>query len=119
SDDLPPGGCPGDAGTAATTRPQTGGMMGRSTTQKAVLDEAKRLQMRYVSVGVPRTVRAGRVLVHNHVRPVGFGPLYPVGGDGFRAWTQIPEPDHLERCDCGWAPECPVHYRVRRDAFTR
>ncbi len=77
------------------------------------LDHAKRMQTRYLPMfAVPRTVRAGHVLVHNHVRPIGFGPRTPCGLDGFRAWTQVPEPDRLERCDCGWAPECPVHYRV-------
>ncbi len=80
------------------------------------LAEARRRQIRYVRSGVPRTVRAGRVLVHNHVRPIGFGPRYPVGGDGFRAWTQVPEPHRLERCDCGWAPACRVHYRIIRSS---
>jgi len=56
---------------------------------------------------VPRELSAGRVLVHNGVRPV----ARRCGRRGSRFWTQI-ESSNLERCDCGWAPELAEHYRV-------
>lgn len=64
----------------------------------------------YVARGVPRSVPADRVLVHNHVW---HRPGTPVGTRGFRAWTQPvdSEPPVVE-CDCGWAPRAGVHYRV-------
>lgn len=63
--------------------------------------------MHYVSA-IPRTLPAGRVLVHNFVRP------QPVLGlNGFRAWLEAPS-ELLERCDCPWAPRLDAHYRVRR-----
>jgi hypothetical protein len=76
-------------------------------------------QMRYVrAFTIPRTnPPAGRVLVHNHVRPVdAAGKRVPPddlfqGRDGFRGWTQI-KTRRLVRCSCGWAPRVTVHYRV-------
>ena len=55
-------------------------------------------------------IPAGRVLVHNNVRPA-----TRLGECGFRAWTQIPT-DNLTPCDLGWAPEVPKHYKVARIA---
>jgi hypothetical protein len=59
----------------------------------------------------------GQVVVHNRVRPT-----RQLGSRGFRAWTASTEPGPppesglgwrhtVERCDCGWAPELPAHYR--------
>jgi len=79
---------------------------------------------------IPRTVPAGRVLVHNHVRPVysvhgirperagervAPGDLFQ-GLDGFRAWTQV-KSARLVRCNCGWAPLVPVHYHFAFRGF--
>jgi hypothetical protein len=72
--------------------------------------------MRYISAK-PRQVPAGRIIVHNHVKPdVNSKP----DGPGFRAWT-LPRIEltggsgewvgHLEVCKCGWAGL--PHYRVR------
>ena len=55
-------------------------------------------------------VPAGRVVVHNSVRPA-----LRLGTRGFRAWVAAPH-DRLEPCGCGWAPELGVHYRVRQEA---
>ena len=74
--------------------------------------------LNYLSA-IPSEVPAGKVIVHNTVKPptdsevataaeYGEGPL---GIRGFRAWTQAPS-DKLERCDCRWAPEAGPHYRV-------
>ena len=68
--------------------------------------------MSYVA-RIPRQLRPGKVLVHNHVRPAGFGPRTPVGTEGFRAWFADPDPEALRACRCGWAPHLPRHYRVR------
>ena len=71
-------------------------------------------EVRYVrAFVVPRKVPRGRVLVHNHIRPVGFRPDYPVGWSGFRAWTMKPHPS-VGVCKCGWAPLVRRHYRVAR-----
>jgi hypothetical protein len=29
----------------------------------------------------------GRIVVHNHIRPDDFTPDYPLGDNGFRAWS--------------------------------
>jgi hypothetical protein len=58
---------------------------------------------------LPREVPADRVLVHNQVRPVARRP----GARGSRIWLQVlTDNPRLELCDCGWAPELGVHYRV-------
>lgn len=54
-------------------------------------------------------VPAGRVVVHNHVVP----PVRRLGTRGFRAWFAWPS-ERLVVCDCPWAPELHVHYRVDR-----
>ena len=58
---------------------------------------------------IPAAVPTGRVVVHNTV--VAHTPL---GFNGPRAWLEAAEAEsgHLERCDCTWAPELAVHYRV-------
>ena len=56
---------------------------------------------------IPDTVPAGQVVVHNHVTPT----RHP-GSRGFRAWLAAPDPDRLEACDCGWAPELGQHFRI-------
>jgi hypothetical protein len=67
--------------------------------------------MEYV-FDMPEAVPAGKVLVHNHVRPT-----VRLGFAGFRAWLDDPD-DGYEVCTCGWAPHL-VHYRVRCDAYSR
>lgn len=57
---------------------------------------------------LPKAVLAGRVLVHNHVRPTRH-----IGSRGFRIWLALPETPHLEVCGCDWAPELGRHFRVR------
>jgi hypothetical protein len=64
---------------------------------------------------VPRKIPKGRVLVHNHVVPVGFHKWLQHGASGFRAWTQK-KSERLVRCHCGWT-DLP-HYHVR-GAFGR
>ena len=71
---------------------------------------------------LPRKVPAGRIVVHNHVRPEGF-PNVPLGWCGFRAWTDAPTgqiasdgtPYRVLVCRCGWAPHLREHYRVNFD----
>ena len=74
--------------------------------------------MTYLS-GVPRQVPEGRIVVHNHVRPVdASGARIPaarvaLGFHGFRAWTEpIGKPMRVA-CRCGWAPHLAEHYRVK------
>jgi Recombinase len=57
---------------------------------------------------LPATIPAGRVLVHNHVRPT-----RQLGSRGFRVWLQAPDPARLDACPCGWAAELGQHYRVK------
>jgi hypothetical protein len=54
---------------------------------------------------LPKTIPAGRVLVHNLV----FPPTRRLGMRGFRAWLQA-EPGGFAVCGCGWAPELGQHY---------
>lgn len=80
-------------------------------TPKQALAEAKRRMavddMQYLAT-IPRTAPAGRVVVHNHVRPT-----LKLGSRGFRAWTQVLNPT-VEACRSGWAPSLVKHYRVKR-----
>jgi hypothetical protein len=78
--------------------------------------QAKQVDMRYGGMGLPRTVAPGRVLVHNHIR---HGRTTGGSVNGFRWWTQLPEPDWIMVCKCGWAPELAKHYRVRPERLTR
>jgi hypothetical protein len=56
-------------------------------------------------------IPSGRVVVHNHVVP----PVRRLGTRGFRAWLADPS-NRLVVCDCRWAPEIGVHYRVDLEA---
>jgi hypothetical protein len=67
----------------------------------------RRVLMEYV-FNLPEAVPAGKVLVHNHVRPTSR-----LGFAGFRAWLDDPG-ENYEVCDCGWAPKLSDHYRVAR-----
>jgi hypothetical protein len=49
----------------------------------------------------------GQVIVHNHVLPA-----EETGLRGFTVWRQDPSP-HIVKCDCGWAPQLGIHYRVK------
>jgi hypothetical protein len=64
--------------------------------------------MRYVGRGIPRSIPAGRVLVHNHIM---HSVDTPCGVNGFRAWTDAPDSARLLPCDCGWSGL--PHFRVR------
>jgi hypothetical protein len=55
---------------------------------------------------LPSAVPAGKVLVHNSVRP-----SRRLGTRGFRAWLQSPS-ERLMVCDCDWAADLGKHYRV-------
>lgn len=59
---------------------------------------------------IPRDpIPTGRIVAHNHVRPV-----HPLGLNGFRAWTDDAS-DRYEPCDCEWAAgRLAQHHRVRR-----
>ena len=57
---------------------------------------------------LPTSVPEGKVLVHNQVYPVAHKP----GTRGSRCWLTTPNTEHLELCDCDWAPELGQHYRV-------
>jgi hypothetical protein len=59
---------------------------------------------------IPETVPLDSVIVHNHVRPT-----RRLGSRGFRAWLapSLAAETSYERCDCGWAPELAIHYRVK------
>ena len=71
----------------------------------------KDVDWRYIRAGgLPRTIPKGRVLVHNHVVPVGFHKWLHHGASGFRAWTQKKEKD-LVQCHCGWTDLS--NYRIR------
>jgi hypothetical protein len=67
--------------------------------------EAERHYARTLTL--PRSIPAGRVLVHNRVRRT---VDMPSGVNGFRAWTQKFQ-RHLVPCKCGWSGL--PHYRVR------
>jgi hypothetical protein len=61
---------------------------------------------------LPRSIEAGSILVHNHVRP-----RRKLGASGFRTWLQSPDDaPATECCPCGWAGELGAHYRVIRPA---
>ncbi len=72
--------------------------------------QAKEKAMHYIAA-IPRKLRPGEVLVHNHVRS-----QKRLGVNGFRAWTQEPD-DKLEPCDCdmgGMNFHGHPHYRIKR-----
>jgi hypothetical protein len=59
----------------------------------------KELDVRYLG-WKPRKIPPGRVLMHNHVL---HGPHWPIGINGFRAWTALKPYDGYVLCPCGWA----------------
>jgi hypothetical protein len=67
---------------------------------------------RYVGQ-TPRTAPTGRIVIHNHVRPVGFPDVF-AGQDGFRVWTDVRKPKEyrVAACRCGWAPHLRQHFRM-------
>jgi hypothetical protein len=59
------------------------------------------MAQRYINSGtVGKSVGAGRLLMHNHVRHT---IDMPCGVNGFRAWTETKRPSHFKRCHCGWS----------------
>jgi hypothetical protein len=59
------------------------------------------MTVRYVSTfSVPKSVNAGRVLMHNHVAHTQDTPC---GVNGFRAWTDTEVPLGFVKCPCGWS----------------
>jgi hypothetical protein len=57
----------------------------------------------------------GRLVAHNHVRPLDFHSRYRLGLNGFRAWTDDADDARYVRCPCEWADgQLAEHYRVRR-----
>jgi hypothetical protein len=80
------------------------------------------MKSRYVNADtVPKSVGAGRVLMHNHIR---HSVDMPCGWNGFRAWTDIKPPPGFKRCRCGWSglphyssyPNCKCDPQARRNA---
>jgi hypothetical protein len=61
---------------------------------------------------VPESIPEGKVLVHNHIA---HKPTTEPGTNGFRAWLQAPEPNHLRRCYCGWAAKLEHYARRGRE----
>jgi hypothetical protein len=58
---------------------------------------------RYVGRWIPRTIKQGRILAHNHVVHT---PTTLPGVNGFRAWTEHEETlneGKMISCDCGWS----------------
>ena len=64
----------------------------------------------YYPAKMPDRLPAGRIIVHNHVRP----PAQHQGQRGFRFWIAEPD-DRYVPCFCGWAPHLGKHYRVDRE----
>ena len=57
--------------------------------------------IRYVEGGrVPKSVGAGRKLMHNHIRHT---VDMPHGVNGFRAWTDTEVPVGFVKCPCEWS----------------
>ena len=55
---------------------------------------------------LPKEVPAGRILVHNWIRPVAVRQ----GTRGSRYWLSSAGTTKYAICDCGWSPELGVHY---------
>jgi hypothetical protein len=74
---------------------------------------------RYVNGGtLPKSMGAGRVLMHNHVRHT-FD--MPCGVNGFRAWTDAKPSRGFKRCRCGWSglPHYSRHPNYKCDTAKR
>jgi hypothetical protein len=78
---------------------------------------AKRRAQYLKNGSTPKRAPTGRIVVHNHVRPVGF-PKVEVGLSGFRAWFDVPTPKdyRVVACRCGWAAHLRRHFRVKKGA---
>jgi hypothetical protein len=80
----------------------------------------KAVDRRYINgiFAVPRKPKSGRVLVHNHIAHT---KDMSNGVNGFRFWTQKPNPKLVVRCKCGWGGI--EHYHVKgvgsHKSFTR
>jgi hypothetical protein len=68
---------------------------------------------------IPKKLKAGVMLVHNHIRPKDFHPEYWPGGSGFRAWVTDTGLWRLRVCRCGWAPHLPKHFRIHHPYSAR
>ena len=55
---------------------------------------------------LPKEVPAGRILVHNWIRPVALRQ----GTRGSRYWLSSAGATRYAVCNCGWSPELGVHY---------
>jgi len=73
------------------------------------MSQRERESMRYV-FRIPKTVPAGKILVHNQVRR--RDPYHVPGLYGMRAWLADPATEYVV-CRCRWAPHLGTHYRVR------
>ena len=77
------------------------------------MDESETWRSEYLN-RIPSKLQAGRVLVHNRVRPPASDAV--PGIDGFTAWVLHPvapgplEIGMLEGCECGWMPSLGLHY---------
>ena len=57
-----------------------------------------------------RESAAGRVAVHNSGKTARVHDLWPLGADGFRAWTVPTGSPGIMSCGCGWAPQLGEHF---------
>jgi hypothetical protein len=49
---------------------------------------------------MPKKIPPGRVIAHNHIL---HGPDWPIGINGFRAWTASQPHADFVLCPCGWS----------------
>jgi hypothetical protein len=68
----------------------------------------RELEFRYCHQTPRNQPPEGRVLVHNQIAHTKDMPL---GLNGFRAWTQKPQPQRLVLCRCGW--QGLKHYHIK------
>ena len=66
----------------------------------------------YVST-IPTGIPVCQCVIYNNA-DLGITPRRKPDVQGFRAWLAPLDPLSVEVCACGWAPELPVHFRVRR-----
>jgi hypothetical protein len=90
------------AGSLVTQREEVT-MISKQTKKEIddIHDRRRADRTRYVRVfTVPRSIPAGRVLMHNHVQHT---IDMPCGLNGFRAWTANKPLPGFKRCRCGWS----------------
>jgi hypothetical protein len=72
----------------------------------------------FYSSRLRKQMAKGRVIVHNQIAHT---KDMPIGVNGFRCWTQLPNPKLLALCKCGWGDI--EHYHVKgvgtHHSFTR